>query len=116
MLSGLSAGAICWFVFGHSDSDWFINPEQWDYVRAYGLGLIPAAHCPHYNEEGRESFDEMMRNETIPGIALEDRTALVETDGRYRILKEDRERKAYLLKVSDNNLIKIELEEGEFVL
>jgi len=114
--SGLSAGAICWFMFGHSDSESFVNQGQWNYVRAYGLGLIPAAHCPHYNEKGRESFDEVMKNETIPGIALENRTALVETDGRYRIIKEDSVRKAYLLKVSGNKLIKKELDEGEFRL
>lgn len=37
-------------------------------------------------------------------------------DGHYRILKENRERKAYLLRVSDNKLIKTELHEGEFIL
>lgn len=25
VLSGISAGSICWFEFGHSDSDFFIN-------------------------------------------------------------------------------------------
>lgn len=113
ILSGLSAGSICWFLFGHSDSDSFVNKGQWDYIRAYGLGLIPATHCPHYNEKGRESFDAMMRNENIPGIALEDNTALVEIDGRYWILKADKNRKAYILRPRSGCIDKEELFEGE---
>lgn len=113
VLSGLSAGSICWFVFGHSDSDSFINKGQWDYIRAYGLGLIPAAHCPHYDEEGRQSFDQMMQCEKMPGIALENNTALVEIDGKYHILKSDESRKAYMLQSTPEGSHKEELPEGE---
>lgn len=116
VLSGLSAGSICWFEFGYSDSDSFVNNGQWDYVRAYGLGLIPAAHCPHYNEPGREGFDKMMCGESIVGIALEDNTALVEENGQYSILKADKERKAYIFKTVDSELKKKELEEGKINL
>ena len=116
VLSGLSAGSICWFQFGHSDSNSFINSGQWDYIRAYGLGLISAAHCPHYNEEGRESFDEMMIGESIPGIALENNTALIEIDGKYKIIKADKNRKAFILKPYFNGIKKEELHEGEFFL
>jgi len=112
VLSGLSAGSICWFVFGHSDSESFVNQGQWDYVRAYGLGLIPAAHCPHYNEEGRESFDAVMADERLPGIALENGAALVEIDGEYRIVKENGSAKAFLLKNHGGVLHKEEMEEG----
>ena len=112
VLSGISAGSICWFTFGHSDSDAFINEGQWDYVRAYGLGFIPAAHCPHYNEPGREGFDEMMQEESLPGIALEDQTAFVERDGVYSILKSNKASKAYLLKNVQGTLEKVTLEEG----
>lgn len=116
ILSGLSAGSICWFEFGHSDSDSFKNNGQWDYIRAYGLGLISAAHCPHYNEVGRESFDDMMVGESIPGIALEDNTALVEIDGNYKIIKADIKRKAFILKPFFNGIKKDELFEDEFFL
>lgn len=113
VLSGLSAGSICWFMFGHSDSDSFLNKGQWDYTRAEGLGLIPAAHCPHYNEEGRENFDKMLERENISGIALEDNTAFIEINGEYQILKSDKSRKAYLLKKHFNSIIKTELPEGK---
>lgn len=115
VLSGLSAGSICWFMFGHSDSNSFINKGQWDYSRVDGLGLIPAAHCPHYNEGGRESFDDMISEENISGIALEDNTAFIEIDDEYQVLKSDKNRKAYLLKKQNNILIKVELLEGEII-
>ncbi len=116
ILSGLSAGSICWFKFGHSDSDSFISNKPWDYIRAYGLGFIPAAHCPHYNEPGRESFDTMIEGESIIGIALENNVALVENDGKYSIIKANKENKAYLLKNMSGIVQKQELEEGEFEL
>lgn len=116
VLSGISAGSICWFEFGHSDSDSFINQGQWDYIRAYGLGFIPAAHCPHYNEIGRESFDHMMLNESVMGIALEDKTAFVEENGRYSILKADKNSKAYVLRYLNETLLKEELKEGQLNL
>jgi len=55
----------------------------------------------------------MMRNESIPGIALENNTALVEIDGTYRIIKADEKRKAYILRPYSNCLKKEELPEGE---
>lgn len=113
VLSGLSAGSICWFLFGHSDSGSDNSHGYWDYTRAYGLGLIPMAHCPHYNHEGRKGFDEMMQGEDIIGIALEDNTALVELDGKFHIIKADEERKAYIFKSTSDGLNKEELHEGE---
>ena len=98
VLSGLSAGSICWFKYGHSDSNSFRNKEGWwDYIRADGLGLINAIHCPHYNEEGREGFDEMMKSQQVPGIALENNCALIFQDGNCKIIKSDEKANAYIL-------------------
>lgn len=38
-------------------------------------------------EEGRKSFDEMMSNMDIPGLALENDTAFVEINGKFYIIK-----------------------------
>ncbi len=48
-LSGISAGAICWFDSGHSDSMSFYNPRKWEYIKVRGLGLINGVLCPHCN-------------------------------------------------------------------
>jgi len=96
VLSGLSAGSICWFKYGHSDSDSFRNSHGWwDYVRAEGLGLIDAIHCPHYNEEGRDGFDEMMKTQSVEGVALENNCALVVKNDNFSIIRSDKEAKAY---------------------
>jgi len=50
VLSGLSAGSICWFKWGNSDSKKSIDPKA-DLIKVSGLGLINALHCPHYDFE-----------------------------------------------------------------
>ena len=75
VMCGGSAGAICWFDGGHSDSadpDWFrdamlagegaaaegygVGPpaspdlaKPWAYVRVGGLGFLPGLLCPHHD-------------------------------------------------------------------
>lgn len=61
VLAGGSAGAICWFDAGHSDS---MDPasyrpdlsdekraatSQWEYIRVPCLGLLPGLVCPHHD-------------------------------------------------------------------
>ncbi|NLY21396.1 MAG: peptidase E [Tissierellia bacterium] len=111
IMSGLSAGSICWFTYGHSDSNRFTNPDfNWDYVRAYGLGLIEGAHCPHYNEPGREQFDIMMENEEeLLGIAVEDGAAVVYKNDEMYVIRETEDKKAYKFYREDDILLKEEL-------
>jgi peptidase E len=58
VLSGISAGSICWFDSGHSDSMSFYNPRKWKFINATGLELIKGIHCPHYNGMSRGSHEE----------------------------------------------------------
>jgi len=46
VLAGVSAGAICWFQYGHSDSEFYYHPENWDWIRVKGLGILPFTACP----------------------------------------------------------------------
>ncbi|MCA9858617.1 MAG: Type 1 glutamine amidotransferase-like domain-containing protein [Thermomicrobiales bacterium] len=87
VLAGLSAGALCWFQWGHSDSMSFYHPDDWDYIRVKGLGILPFTGCPHYDGEGRDqSFQTMIARNGGIGIAIDDCAAFeVEGDG-YRIL------------------------------
>ncbi|WP_346916804.1 peptidase E [Clostridium sp.] len=115
ILSGVSAGSICWFTKGHSDSNLHTNPEGWwDYTQAVGIDLIPVIHCPHYNERGHEVFDEIMKTEELPGIAIENNCAIVIQDDTYRIIKSDNSRKAYLLKSYKGVVDKYELNNFNF--
>ncbi len=98
VLTGLSAGAICWFLSGHSDSDSFAGGEDWKYTIVDGmLGVYPYCFCPHYNEEGRDSFDIMISDAGYDGLALENETAFVEASGQQLIIGSRPGAKAWLL-------------------
>lgn len=103
VLSGLSAGALCWFDHGHSDSMYYESPEDWEYIRVQGLGLIPGLGCPHFHEEDRvESFKNMVINYQQPGIALDDCTALEVIDDQFRIRSDGTDYKAYRIVPTKN--------------
>lgn len=71
VMCGVSAGSICWFKFGNSDSRKFKNPQA-DYIKVLGLGFIDALHCPHYDSESdrQESLKNMMKKVSKIAIAL----------------------------------------------
>jgi dipeptidase E len=88
VLSGISAGSICWFDSGHSDSMSFYNPKNWNYINVRGLGLIKGIHCPHYNGRTRgvprrKDFRDMIRRTGGIGIAIENNCAIEFIDGRF---------------------------------
>ena len=62
VLSGLSAGAICWFRYGSSDSRKFANPNA-GLIKIKGLNLFNALYCPHYDVEidRKPHLKELMR-------------------------------------------------------
>ena len=112
VLMGLSAGAICWFNCGHSDSEAFTGKENWSYIFVDGmLDIFHYALCPHYNEKGRESFDVMLKEKDMPGIELENQTAFVENNGEKYILRENNDVKAYFLQYKNGQLEKTEMGE-----
>ncbi|MCH7626738.1 MAG: peptidase E [Chloroflexi bacterium] len=87
VLAGLSAGAICWFKYGHSDSMSFYGREDWSYVRVKGMGLINALGVAHYHAEGREEdFHRMVAKHPEVGIAIDNGCALEVVDGAYRLI------------------------------
>ena len=98
VLSGLSAGAICWFRYGHSDSRSFTSNPKWDYIRVSGLGFINAVYCPHYHFEKREtSFSQMIAKRGGIGIACDNNAAIEIVGEHYRILTSAPQAKAYKL-------------------
>ena len=91
VLSGLSAGCICWFSWGHSDSMAFYHPESWRYVRVKGIGLIDILCCPHFDSETagvkrEQDFRQMVRKHSDVAVAIDNRCALEVVDDTYRII------------------------------
>ena len=68
VLAGWSAGAICWFEWGVTDS---FGPhlEQMEC-----LGFLPGSACPHYDGEElrRPRYAELLRAGMPGGIAIDD--------------------------------------------
>lgn len=97
VLSGISAGSICWFDFGNSDSRKFTSNSS-KLIKVTGLGLIPALNCPHYDveKERQEDLKDMMRkNSNLISIALENCCALEIVNNKYRIISSKEKAKAY---------------------
>lgn len=72
ILAGVSAGAICWFEQGITDS----GAKSLGVLDA--LGFLEGSFCPHYDSETerRPSFHRFLREGNIlPGIALDDGAA-----------------------------------------
>lgn len=107
ILSGLSAGSICWFEQGYSDSD-----STSEYCLIEGIGMLPFSHCPHYNE--RPEFDSHALQNTC-SVAIDDNCAVVFQDGMYRITKSDDSRNAYLIKNENGRVTKTLLSNTEFL-
>jgi dipeptidase E len=73
LVCGWSAGMICWFEAGVTDS---FGP-QLQGMRD-GLGFLPGSACPHYDgEEGRRPvYTELVSSGFPPGYAADDAAAL----------------------------------------
>jgi dipeptidase E len=74
ILCGLSAGSVCWFEAGVTDS--FGQP-----LRALSncLGFLPGSHCPHYDGEAerRPTYQRLVAEGELPaGVAADDGVAL----------------------------------------
>lgn len=87
VLSGISAGSICWFNNGNSDSRRFTSGSD-KLIKVTGLGLINALHCPHHDTEALRPDDLKRIMKSTPGtaIALDNCTALVVEDDMYRVV------------------------------
>lgn len=72
VLAGVSAGMLCWFTGGVTDSFGGLEPLN------DGLGLIDATACPHYDSEPnrRPTYHRAIAGGMKAGYAAEDGAAL----------------------------------------
>ncbi len=104
VLCGGSAGAICWFDGGHSDS---MDPTSyldavpaddprattWRYIRVDGLGVMPGLLCPHFDRtqsNGVRRADDferiMLEHGGETGLGLDEWAGLVVDGGSYEVV------------------------------
>jgi peptidase E len=79
VVGGGSAGSICWFEHGVTDS--IAGPL----TALPCLGFLPGSNCPHYDSEPqrRPIFRKLVAGGALPdGVAADDGAALHYIDGR----------------------------------
>jgi peptidase E len=100
VLAGSSAGGICWFEGGTTDSFGMKLRPFMD-----GLGMLPGSFCPHYHSESgrRPLYHQLVADGTLPaGIACDDGAAAHFTDEELAGVVSDRpESAAYLVRRDD---------------
>ncbi len=108
VLAGVSAGAICWFESGITDS------LGADYSNLNGLGFLKGSCCPHYSSEpGRAPvFDRLLESGEIPpGIAIDDGAAAHWIEGELiRVVSAKRGHSALSINCSEGKAVKKRIE------
>jgi dipeptidase E len=102
VLAGISAGAICWFEQGVTDS--FA-----DRLRALDcLGFLPGSCCPHYDGEAerRPAFHRLLRKREIAlGVAIDDGAAIHFIDNEvHRVVASRTGAKAYRMHLTNGTV------------
>ena len=112
VLTGVSAGAICWFEQGLTDS-------FSDGLRPLDcLGFLPGSCCPHYDGEvqRRPSYHRLLASgEISSGVAIEDWTAVHFKDTEiHSVVTSKRGARAYSMRVAYGSVQEVALP-GEFL-
>jgi peptidase E len=107
LLSGSSAGGICWFDRGVTDS---FGPELGGMEC---LGFLQGSFCPHWNDEElrRPRYHELLRNGFPDGYAADAGVALRFVDGELReVVACDDGSKAYRVEVRGGAVVETPIE------
>ncbi len=105
VLAGLSAGAICWHEWGHSDSRAYSGGKNWSYIKVRGLGLRPGLYCPHLDAEKRHaSFKRMVAKERMTGIACDNFSAVHYSDAGASCVTARRKARVHIYRYSNGHV------------
>jgi dipeptidase E len=103
VMAGISAGAICWFEYGLTDS--FGMPYR---SLNDGLGFVRDACCPHYDGEKarRPALLRLIRRGFPPTLALDDGAAVHFVGTRFAEAVSSRpEARVYRVRLLDGKVI-----------
>lgn len=115
VLCGTSAGAICWFRQGNSDSRKFADNENTSLIKVAGLNYVDLLLCPHYDAEAHRqpALKQMMKKTRGVSIALENNCAIQIHDNDYRIIASQPDKRAFLIYWKRDEYIKQALQPSE---
>lgn len=107
LMSGASAGSLCWFESGTTDS----RPRELTKVEC--LGWIKASHCPHYNVEEfrRPTYHDLIsKKELSPGYACDNQSGIYfENEKLVKCVSSNPKSKSYFVDLIDGKVVEREL-------
>src|SRR5262249_41210525 len=106
VLAGVSAGMICWFSSGVTDSYGPLAPLR------DGLGLIDTSACPHYDGDPmrRPAYHALIARGLPAGYAADDGAALHFIDDRLHAVVASRpDVHAYRVELKDGRVVETAL-------
>jgi dipeptidase E len=113
ILAGGSAGSLCWFQGGTTDS----RPKDLSIVQ--GLDFIQTSHCPHYHSEPLRKplyFENILKGRLSPGYAIDDLAGIVFENEKYvRSVAVDEKSNTYFVSVIDGKVDEKLLPVGEIL-
>jgi dipeptidase E len=102
VMAGGSAGSLCWFTSGITDS----RPKQLTLVDC--LGFIRTSHCPHYHSEpGRKPLyqQEILSGHLPAGFACDDRAGILfQNEKLIRSVAADQNSHTYFVSAADGKI------------
>jgi len=108
VLGGASAGSLCWFEEGTTDS----RPKELSIVKC--LGFLKGSHCPHYDKEpGRRPLYQKLigSGEMKPGYACDNDAGIYfEGEQVKRVVSTRAEAKVYYVSVVGGTVVEKVLE------
>jgi dipeptidase E len=108
LLAGRSAGGLCWFESGTTDS---YGPRLQPLAGA--LGLITGSHCPHYDGEleRRPTYQAMVAAGALPdGLAVDDfAAALFDGPDLVEVVAAEEGRTAYKVELVGGRVVETSL-------
>jgi dipeptidase E len=108
VLGGASAGSLCWFEEGTTDS----RPKELSIVKC--LGFLKGSHCPHYDKEpGRRPLYQKLigSGEMKPGYACDNDAGIYfEGEQVKRVVSTRAEAKVYYVSAVGGTVVEKVLE------
>jgi peptidase E len=107
ILAGGSAGSLCWFENGTTDS----RPIELSVVE--GLGFLPFSHCPHYDSEEyrRPLYHKNIKNGIFKaGYAMDNNAGIIFKNGEpFKVVSLDEDHNAYFVSMKNGGIVEEKL-------
>ena len=109
ILCGGSAGSLCWFDCGTTDSF-----SMYELAPLYdGLGFIPGSHCPHYDGEAqrRPLYHKLVAEGFPAGYAIDEDAAVHFIDQKvHNVVSSRKNAMAYYVEMQNSSIVEKKLE------